>query len=116
MKIVIQKRYQKEVLTNRAGNSPNKGAASFAVSEPCLVPYTDLTIYPSGQVGLCCSDVLETQNFGSCAEDSLLAIYNGPAFRAVRKEMARGRFGLPFCKNCDFIDSGIRLHMMKGTT
>ena len=112
VKIVIQKRYSKEVLTSRAGNSPNKPKATTAVAAPCLIPYTDLTIYPGGQVGLCCSDVLETQNFGNCSEDTLLNIYNGAKMRAVRKAMKDGRDKLPICKGCDFIDSGIRFRMM----
>ena len=112
MKIVIQKRYSKEVLTSRAGNSPNKPKATTVVSAPCLIPYTDLTVYPGGQVGLCCSDVLETQDFGNCGEDTLLNIYNGAKMKAVRKAMREGRDKLPICRGCDFIDSGIRFRMI----
>ena len=112
--ITIQKRYSKEVLTSRAGNAPNKPQSTTTVSAPCLIPYTDLTIYPGGQVGLCCSDVLETQDFGSCAEKTLLEIYNGEKMKAVRRAMAKGRAAIPICRDCDFIDSGIRLEMMIG--
>ncbi|MDD3368829.1 MAG: SPASM domain-containing protein [Lachnospiraceae bacterium] len=114
VKIVIQKRYQQEVLTSRAGNSPNKKEAVKGIKEPCLIPYTDLTIYPNGQVGLCCSDVLETQDFGNCNEKSLLEIFNCKELQDIRKKMAKDRSSIPICAKCDFIDSGIRLNMMKG--
>ncbi|MBQ9438573.1 MAG: SPASM domain-containing protein [Lachnospiraceae bacterium] len=114
VKIVIQKRYSKEVLTSRGGSSPNKPQPTTVVKAPCLIPYTDLTIYPKGQVGLCCSDVLETQDFGNCSEKSLLEIYNSEKYKAVRKAMAMGRDKIPICAHCDFIDSGIRLNMMRG--
>ncbi len=114
VKIVIQKRYSREVLTSRAGNSPNKPKATTVVKAPCLIPYTDLTIYPGGQVGLCCSDVMETQDFGNCTGTSLLDIYNGEKMKAVRRAMEKGRDKIPICKGCDFIDSGIRLNMMDG--
>lgn len=112
IKIVIQKRYANEYLTNRAGAAPNKKEAVGGVNLPCLMPFTDLTIYPSGQIGLCCSDVLETMDLGNIKENSLLSIYNNEHFRHIREQMILGRKNIPICANCDFIDSGIRLDMM----
>ncbi len=40
--ILIQMRYLKEVLTNRAGSAPNKQATEKVVKETCLMPYTDI--------------------------------------------------------------------------
>lgn len=111
--IVIQKRYVKEVLTNRAGESPNKHTAIGSIDDICIVPYTDLTIYPNGQVGLCCSDVLEKMNFGNIENESLLDIYNGNQMRDIRGKMKGGRKNIPICSNCDFMDSGIRNRMIE---
>lgn len=112
IKVLIQKRYANEYLTNRAGVAPNKKEAVKGVDLPCLMPFTDLTIYPSGQVGLCCSDVLETMNLGNIKENSLLSIFNNEHFRRIREQMVLGRKNIPICVNCDFIDSGIRLDMI----
>ena len=53
--ILIQMRYLKEVLTNRAG-SANKGGYGKVVKETCLMPYTDMWITPNGKLGICCCD------------------------------------------------------------
>lgn len=111
--ILIQKRYVKEVLTNRAGESPNKQKAINSIDDICMVPYTDLTIYPNGQVGLCCSDVLEKMNFGNVQNETLLNIYNGKEMREIRDKMTNGRKNIPICSNCDFMDSGIRINMIE---
>ncbi|MCM1188856.1 MAG: radical SAM protein [bacterium] len=115
IKIVIQKRYANEYLTNRAGTAPNKKRAIKGISLPCIVPYTDLTIYPTGQVGLCCSDVLETVNFGNVWEDSILDIYHCKEWKEIRRKMQSGRKNIGICSTCDFIDSGIRLEMIDRT-
>lgn len=113
IKIVIQKRYVNEYLTNRAGNAPNKKKALDKITLPCLMPFTDMTIYPNGQVGLCCSDVLETINMGNISDKTLKEIYNSSGFNSLREKMLVSRTEIPICSNCDFIDSGIRLDMMK---
>lgn len=115
IKIVIQKRYANEYLTNRAGTAPNKKRAIKGIDRPCLIPYTDLTIYPNGQVGLCCSDVLETIDLGNIQNDKILSIYHGEAWKEIRRKMQKGRKGIEICSNCDFIDSGIRLKMIDKT-
>ncbi len=115
IKIVIQKRYANEYLTNRAGTAPNKKQAVKGIDHPCLIPYTDLTIYPSGQVGLCCSDVLETVDLGNIQNDKILSIYHCEVWKEIRRKMKEGRKGIRICSNCDFIDSGIRLKMIDKT-
>lgn len=115
VKIVIQKRYANEYLTNRAGVAPNKKQAIKGINLPCLIPYTDLTIYPNGQVGLCCSDVLETMNFGNIQNDKILDVYHCETWKEIRRKMKKGRKDIGICSNCDFIDSGIRLDMINRT-
>ncbi|MBR0091978.1 MAG: radical SAM protein, partial [Lachnospiraceae bacterium] len=51
LEIEIQMRYLKEVLTNRAGSSPNKQATEKVIEETCLLPFTDMWITPDGRVG-----------------------------------------------------------------
>lgn len=77
------------------------------------MPYTDLTVYADGTVGLCCSDALEKTNFGNLKEKSIVEIFNGCELTTVRKKMQYGRDHYDFCRHCDFIDAGIRYHRMK---
>ncbi len=48
IEIIIQMRYLQEVLTNRAGSSPNKKATEKVYTKTCLLPFTDLWITPNG--------------------------------------------------------------------
>ena len=65
IEIVIQMRYLQEVLTNRAGSSPNKKATEKEYTQSCLLPFTDLWITPNGKVGICCCDLRSPE--GSCS-------------------------------------------------
>jgi len=112
--VTIQLRYLNEILTNRAGTSPNKKIKEKKIiKEKCLMPYTDLTIYPDGQVGLCCSDTQEITDLGNLKEYSIMDIWNGEKLKDIRSKMNNGRNNLDFCKYCDFVDAGIREKTIK---
>ena len=113
IEIVIQMRYLQEVLTNRAGSSPNKKATEKEYTQSCLLPFTDLWITPNGKVGICCCDNLEVTDLGDLNTQTLRECWSGPKITAVRKAVAQGRNHYPFCKNCDFIDAGFRNQISK---
>lgn len=106
-------RYLQEVLTNRAGSSPNKKATEKEYTQSCLLPFTDLWITPNGKVGICCCDNLEVTDLGDLNTQTLRECWSGPKITAVRKAVAQGRNHYPFCKNCDFIDAGFRNQISK---
>lgn len=108
IEIIIQMRYLQEVLTNRAGSSPNKKATEKVYTKTCLLPFTDLWITPNGTVGICCCDNLEVTDFGDANKTPLREIWEGEKLQAARRAIAQGRDRYPFCKNCDFIDAGFR--------
>ena len=72
MEISISRRYAGEILATRAGNAPNKPKKNNRVSAPCIYPFTDLIIFPDGQVGLCCNDCFEVTGFGDVTQDRLM--------------------------------------------
>ena len=78
--ILIQMRYLKEVLTNRAGSAPNKAATEKVIKETCLMPYTDMWITPGGKLGICCCDNFEVTDVGDltkmCIRDRNISAYN----------------------------------------
>ena len=113
IEIVIQMRYLKEVLTNRAGSAPNKQATEKVIKETCLLPFTDMWIMPNGKVGLCCCDNFEVTDFGDLTTQSVRECWNSPKMRKVREDIAAGRQNYPFCKHCDFIDAGFRMTLVK---
>ncbi len=111
--ILVQMRYLKEVLTNRAGSAPNKQATEKVVKETCLMPYTDMWIMPSGKMGLCCCDNFEVTNLADLNEVSLKDGWNSQPYRKLREDIRTGRQNYPFCKHCDFIDAGLRMDAVK---
>lgn len=105
--ITIQIRYIKEILSNRAGDAPNKKRRKNNHWE-CIMPYTDLTIFPNGVVGLCCSDALEKTNYGNISVSNIFDIWSSEQYRELRKMIGNDRSKYSFCLGCDFMDAGIR--------
>lgn len=108
MDISIRRRYSEEILGTRAGSSPNKPRKNNKISSPCLYPYTDISIFPDGTVGLCCNDCLEVTSFGNLQTQSLKEIWESPALSEARRTIGQGRTSYAFCKECDVVDSGFR--------
>ncbi len=107
--ILIQMRYLKEVLTNRAGSAPNKQATQKVIKEKCLMPYTDMWIMPNGKMGICCCDNFEVTDLADLSKVSLVDGWNSEPYRKLREAIKDGRHNYPFCKYCDFIDAGLRM-------
>lgn len=107
--ILIQMRYLKEVLTNRAGSAPNKPATDKVIKETCLMPYTDMWIMPNGKLGICCCDNFEVTDLADLHEVPLREGWNSKKYQILRNAIRTGRQNYPFCKNCDFIDAGLRM-------
>jgi organic radical activating enzyme len=106
-KVRIDLRYQQEVLSNRANTSPNKKGEK-EIKSICTLPYTDFNINPYGISTLCCCDAKEYTNFGDVNVESIKEIFNNKKYKDIREKMKNGRNGYEFCKNCDFIDTGMR--------
>lgn len=113
MRIVINRRYSKEILATRAGTAPNKPRKTLEIKSPCINPFTDLVIFPDGQVGMCCNDCKEVTNFGNVGKDSLREIWQNKKFYELRKAMCGGDRNYPFCKECDVLDAGEREKFIK---
>ena len=133
IEIVIQMRYAMEVLSNRNGTSPNKKKRKKDIVKAyCLLPYTDINIFPDGTVGICCSDAHEVTCLGSVVKNHLLDIWNGSdprgaqchlidgmgrevkeSFAEIRQAMRLGRAGYSFCEQCDFVDIGYSFQRIK---
>lgn len=107
--ILIQMRYIKAVLTNRAGSAPNKQATEKVVKETCLMPYTDMWITPDGRLGICCCDNFEVTELADLKVTPLPEAWNTVQYQELRNLVKDGRQNYPFCKHCDFIDAGLRM-------
>jgi len=108
--ITIERRYANEVLSNRAGESPNYPHSENVIHDPCILPFTDFTIFPDGVIGICCNDVREKTNFGNLNNQSIFDLLHDKKMIDLKNAVAQDRSNYSFCKNCDFIDAGVRLN------
>ena len=111
--IKIERRYVKEVLSNRAGISPNYPHKQNILHYPCIIPFTDLTVYPDGVVGICCNDAHEKTNFGNLNYQSISDVWNDEKILSIKKLIAYDRSNYDFCKYCNFIEAGTRFNYIK---
>lgn len=115
VELLIQMRYAKAVLTNRAGSAPNKKNTQKVVNETCLMPYTDIFIFPDGRMGICCCDNFETTTLADLNITPIKEAWNGQPYKNVRNAVRETRANFDFCKYCDFIDAGLRMDAVDDT-
>ncbi|MDE6962921.1 MAG: radical SAM protein [Lachnospiraceae bacterium] len=115
VELLFQMRYMDAVLTNRAGSSPNKQNTQKVVKETCLMPYTDMFIFPDGRMGICCCDNFETSTLADLNITPLKDAWNSKPYRELRQAIRNSRGDYGFCKFCDFIDAGLRMDVVDDT-
>ena len=115
VELLIQMRYKNAVLTNRAGSAPNKQNDYKIIKETCLMPYTDMFIFPDGRMGICCCDNFEATTLADLNTTPLKEAWNSPEYKKVREAIKNSRSNYDFCKYCDFIDAGLRMDAVSDT-
>ncbi len=115
VELLIQMRYAKAVLTNRAGSAPNKKNTTKLIDETCLMPYTDIFIFPDGRMGLCCCDNYEVTTLADLNTTSIREAWNSEEYKKVREAIRTTRANYSMCKYCDFIDAGLRMDAVDDT-
>ncbi|MCR4991223.1 MAG: SPASM domain-containing protein [Lachnospiraceae bacterium] len=115
VELLIQMRYAKAVLTNRAGSAPNKVNTQKVINETCLMPYTDIFIFPDGRMGICCCDNYEATTLADLNKVNIKDAWNSLEYQKIRKAITNSRAEYPFCKYCDFIDAGLRMDAVDDT-
>jgi MoaA/NifB/PqqE/SkfB family radical SAM enzyme len=69
---------------------------------PCTQLWKWMVVYWDGSVVLCCADMFAGTPVGNLVEDSIAEVWGGTVMTDLRKKMiARERFDIPICQNCD---------------
>lgn len=113
--LLIQMRYMDAVLTNRAGSAPNKQNTQKIIKETCLMPYTDMFIFPDGRMGICCCDNFEVTTLADLKETPIKEAWSSDEYKKLRETLRNTRSEYSFCKYCDFIDAGLRMDAVDDT-
>jgi radical SAM protein with 4Fe4S-binding SPASM domain len=89
---------RKTILYNRGGLLKFNNTLSI---KSCINIFT-LIIRANGDVNLCCQDVYGKYVYGNLKKQKLSDIWFHPKLKKLRKEIYKGKFVLPICKNCKY--------------
>ena len=101
-KAEIHLRNKNECLSTRCGNSPNRKKCA-KLSSPCILPFSQIVIRPSGDVSFCCNDAYGEFTRGSVISNSLSDIWYGKSFKESRDSCIKGRLTQMPCSVCDML-------------
>ncbi len=103
-KVWIVLRKKNEILTTRGGQARNRKKITNTFISPCIYPFLQMAVRPTGEVGLCCNDALGEGTLGDLNKESIVDAWNGHKYIQFRETMFKeGRKNLLMCKNCDTI-------------
>lgn len=103
-KTVILMRSKNEILTSRAGNSPNRKNSLKRIPYLCTLPLWQFHIRPDGKVSLCCCDAYGQMTLGDLTKNTVKEIWNSKLFNRLQKLLLKGRNSINICKYCDYVD------------
>ncbi|GJL78656.1 MAG: tungsten cofactor oxidoreductase radical SAM maturase [Nitrospinaceae bacterium] len=89
-------------IASNAGTRFNHKRFNLTNKAPCTQLWKWMVVYWDGSVVLCCADMFSGTAVGNLREDSIAEVWRGPMLTELRKKMiARERFEIPICQNCD---------------
>jgi radical SAM protein with 4Fe4S-binding SPASM domain len=101
-----------EYVGNRAGTLEHL-AVPEALDADCFQPSYKLVVNYRGDAVICTNDYFAKSVMGNVAEQSLLEIWQGPAFQEARRTLRqRERGKLPACKGCNLISTPLGMHYL----
>lgn len=101
-KVEIHLRNSSECLSTRAGQSPNR-KEGLTLTSPCILPFSQIVIRPTGQVSFCCNDAYGLYTMGDVSKQPLVEIWHGEKFCKSRANMIKNRSCQEPCTNCDML-------------
>lgn len=101
-KAEIHLRNISECLSTRSGQSQNRKDTAVLYS-PCILPFSQMVIRPSGKVSFCCNDAYGLYTMGDISSESLTDIWYGKAFEKSRANILKSRSCQAPCKDCDML-------------
>jgi radical SAM protein with 4Fe4S-binding SPASM domain len=89
-------------IASKAGTRFNHKRFNLTNTAPCTQLWKWMVVYWDGSVVLCCADMFAGTPVGNLREDGIKEVWSGTVMTELRKKMiARERFDIPICQNCD---------------
>lgn len=99
-KVKIQLINKAAIRNSRGGKSKNRKNI-YTVQTPCLLPFVQVVVRPTGEISLCCNDATGVFTLGDLKQEKLIDIWNGHYFNEIRKKLRFNREQIPMCHQCD---------------
>lgn len=103
-KTVILMRSKNEILTSRAGNSPNRKGSLSRTPYLCTLPLWQFHVRPDGKISLCCCDAYGQMTLGDLNKNTIKEVWNSKLFNKLQKKLLNGRDAISICQYCDYVD------------
>lgn len=101
--VIAVMRNKHQILTSRAGTSPNKNNTASYKSF-CIYPFRQMIVRPDGKISKCCHDAYGQYTLGDLNVQSVDEIWHGKKFEELRKKMVnKGRCSIESCRKCDVL-------------
>lgn len=100
--VFLYERDGEAVLTNRAGNLPDRPIPKRPYRLPCERPFHQIYIAFDGNLVLCCQDWRRETALGNVREEGLDSIWRGAACEEVRTKLMACDRSMPLCSRCDY--------------
>lgn len=99
-KVMIQTINRAAIRNNRGGQSKNRNRI-YTVKAPCMLPFIQMIVRPSGQTSLCCNDALGKYTLADLKEEPLVKAWNNQNYMFIRQSLQDTRQNVEMCKLCD---------------
>ena len=103
-------RRKDEILTSRAGNSPNRQNTLKKIRNLCSLPYWQFHIRPDGKISLCCNDAWGQMTLGDLINNTVEEIFYSQYYNKICKKLLKGRDKIKICEYCDYVDDIDRVY------
>jgi radical SAM protein with 4Fe4S-binding SPASM domain len=100
--VFLYERDAEAVLTNRAGNVPDRPVPKTPWRLPCERPFRQIYIAYDGSLLLCCQDYRREAIMGNLLTTPLKDLWRNEAYARVRAEMLRPGRATTLCERCDY--------------
>lgn len=99
-KVMIQTINRSAIRNNRGGQSKNRNRI-YKVKAPCMLPFIQMIVRPSGKTSLCCNDALGKYTLADLNKENLVEAWNNQNYMLIRQSIEDTRQTVEMCRLCD---------------
>ena len=99
-KVMIQTINRSAIRNNRGGQSKNRNRI-YKVKAPCMLPFIQMIVRPSGKTSLCGNDALGKYTLADLNKENLVEAWNNQNYMLIRQSIENTRQNVEMCRLCD---------------